>query len=122
MNGALQACAENGAMRKLLLAAAIAFPTGIVSAQSPELLVTMGQLSVNGGIAEQAVAVKNDSGVTITEVWIECDFLTENGTLLSEGLASITNLRPGDIGYALPKTPHGKGATRAICRVSSVRY
>jgi hypothetical protein len=107
---------------KLLLTAALAFLAGTVFAQRPELLVTMGQLSVNGGIAQQLVAVKNNSGKTIMKVWIECGFLAENGTLLSEGLASITNLRPGDIGYASPKTPHGEGATRAICMVSSVRY
>jgi hypothetical protein len=106
----------------LLLTAALAFLAGTVFAQRPELLVTMGQLSVNGGIAEQLVAVKNNSGKTIMKVWIECGFLADNGTVLSEGLASITNLRPGEIGYALPKTPHGEGATRAICRVSSVRH
>jgi hypothetical protein len=109
-------------MRELLLTAALAFLPGAVSAQRPELLVTMGHLSVNGGIAEQAVVVKNNSGRTVMQVWIECGFLAANGTLLSEGLASITNLRPEDIKYALPKTPHGEGATRAICRVSSVRY
>jgi hypothetical protein len=109
-------------VRKLLLIAVLALLAGTVSAQRPELLVTMGQLSVNGGMAEQAVAVKNNSGITLTQVWIECGFLAENGTLLSEGLASINNLRPGAMGYALPKTSHGKGATWAICTVSSVRY
>jgi hypothetical protein len=110
-------------MNKLLVTTAVsAILVGSTHAQRPELLVTMGQLSITGGIAEQAIAVKNNSRKPIRLLWIECSFLDANGDLLSDGLASITNLRPGDIGYVSPKTPHGEGATRAVCRVSWVRH
>src|SRR5436189_1253671 len=78
------------------------------SAQRGELLVTMGKLLVNGGIAEQPLAIKNNSQESIEFLWIECSFLDANGNLLSEGLASLANLGPGEIGYVSPKTPHGQ--------------
>ena len=94
----------------------------LACAQTPELLITLGSLSVSDGITGQALALKNNSRKLIGVVWIECGSLAENGTLLSEGLASVSNLRPGDMAHFSAKSPHGEGATRTICKVSSVRY
>jgi hypothetical protein len=106
----------------LFTAASILALARTAPAQNPELLITMGPLSVSEGIAEQALAVKNNSRRLIKVLWIGCEFLTDKGILLSAGLASLTNLRPGDIRYVSPKGPHGQSATRTICSVSSVRY
>ena len=108
-------------MKLCVLLVIFGFSIVTASAQRGELLVTMGQLSVNGGIAEQPLAVKNNSQRLVELLWIECGFLDANGILISEGIASLTDLAPGEIGYVSPKAPHGQNATRAICRVSSVR-
>jgi hypothetical protein len=102
-------------MTKVELISAILL-VAVGGAQSAEFDLKKGSLTRAGSYASQFVSVKNNTGILVPAIRIECGFFRDDEFLvLGSGIA--TKIEPGQTAFVEVIADNGARATKTECRV-----
>ena len=83
--------------------------------------IRVGKLKIASGIAGVTIAFENRSSADIAQATVSCGFLNDGDMPVGQGYAIFENVAAGDSAYQDAAAFNAGDATKADCRIESIR-
>jgi hypothetical protein len=90
-------------------------------ARAAEIELSKGQLKHAGDVVTQVIAAKNNTGVPIVALYVECGFF-RGDALVGASIGTTFNVEPGQTAYVEVSDDDASDADRTECRVSGIEH
>lgn len=107
-------------MKRATIFAAM-FTALIAPAWAADIEIEIDNFTANRGISELVLRVTNNSSREVTNVFIDCVFMTKDNRAIDIGKALINRIPPGGTKFDKAAIPTTDGVAQAQCEVDRYR-